>query len=101
VDGPDEQTLVTAWVEWEAATECRIRPKGGPVGSPRMGRLNVPFASDAIAEHLGLETVVDLRKRIAGAESRTGSIAAFAGHGDLRVRLREVVSWEEHGDAAL
>jgi hypothetical protein len=34
IDGADKRGLVTASVEWEAATECRPRPEGGPRGSP-------------------------------------------------------------------
>jgi len=34
IDGPDEHGLVTAWVEWEAASECRERPRSGLAGLP-------------------------------------------------------------------
>jgi hypothetical protein len=34
LDARAETGLVTAWVEWEGATECRPLPPDGPKGSP-------------------------------------------------------------------
>lgn len=81
--------------------ECRVAEHRLVVVGLGDDRLDVPLASLAIAQHVGVEAAVGLRERLVRREPAAALRPATADHRDLLVRLLEIVHREEAGDPRL